>query len=75
MVTLAICPGSRKAAKVMSFLDAILKEIDALGKNGFVLERDRQVIYQGNTFLMGVTGGIPGIAEVMGHPDKYQLIV
>jgi hypothetical protein len=21
--------------------------------------------------MMGVTGGVPGIAEIMGHPGKY----
>ena len=53
----------------------MLKEIDAVGKNGFVLERDRQAIYKENASLMGVTGGVSGIAEIMGHPGKYQIIV
>ena len=56
MITLGICSGPRKVANMMSFLDVILKEIDALSKNGFVLERDGQVLYKGNVFLMGITG-------------------
>jgi len=71
MITLGICPEPRKVANMMSFLDVILKEIDALSKNGFVLERDGQVLCKGNVFLMGITGDIPGIAEIMGHPGKY----
>ena len=75
MITLAICNGPWKATKIILFFGVILKEIDALSKNGFVLERDGQVIYKGNAFLMGVTGGVPGIAEIMGHPGKYPIIV
>jgi hypothetical protein len=62
MITLAICTGLWKAAKIMSFFDIILKEVGALSKNGFVLELDGQVVYKGNAFLMGVTGGVSGIA-------------
>ncbi|KAG2198367.1 hypothetical protein INT46_005428 [Mucor plumbeus] len=75
MVTLAICTGPWKAAKIMWFFGVILKETDALSKDGFVLEQDGQVTYKENAFLMGVTGGVPGIAEIMGHPGKYQIIV
>ena len=64
MVTLAICPGPWKAAKKMWVFGVILKEIDALSKDEFVLERDGQVIYKENAFLMGVTGYVPGIAEI-----------
>ena len=74
MITLVICPELWKAGKVMSFLDVILKEINTLSINEFVLERDGQVIYKWNAFLMGITWGIPGIAEIMGHPGKYQII-
>ena len=74
MIPLAVCPEPWKAGKIMSFLDVILKEIDTLSKNEFVLERDGQFIYKWNAFLMGVTGGVPGIAEIMGHPGKYQII-
>ena len=56
MITLGICPEPRKVANMISFLDVILKEIDALSKNGFVLERDGQVLCKGNVFLMGITG-------------------
>jgi hypothetical protein len=55
MITWATCTGPWKATKIMSFFGVILKEIDALSKNGFVSERDGQVIYKGNAFLMGVT--------------------
>jgi hypothetical protein len=75
MITLAMYPGSWKAAKIMSFFGVILKEIDALSKDKFVLEQDGQVIYKGNAFLTDVTGGVPEIAEIMGHPGKYQIIV
>lgn len=51
MITLGIRPGPRKVANMMSFLDAILKEIDACSKNGFALERDGQVLYKGNVFF------------------------
>jgi ABC-type Na+ transport system ATPase subunit NatA len=50
MITLAICTGTWKATKIMLFFGVILKEIDALCKNEFVLERDGQVIYKGNAF-------------------------
>ena len=40
LITSVICTGPWKAAKIMSFFDVIPKEIDALSKNGFVLERD-----------------------------------
>ena len=52
-----------------------LKEIDALNKNGFVLEGNEQVIYKGNDFFMIVIRGVPGIAEIISHPGKYQIIV
>jgi hypothetical protein len=75
MIILAICIGPWKAAKIMSAFDIILKEVGALSKNGFVLKRDGQVIYKGNAFLMGVTGGVSGVAEITGYPGNYQIIV
>ena len=67
MITFAVIPGPKKPANLMSFLDPILSEIKDLGEHGFDIKKNGESIFCGKVYLMGITGDIPGIAELMNH--------
>lgn len=67
VLTLAVIPGPRKPADLMSFLVPIYEEIKQLGERGMVVEKEGVEVYRCKVHLMGNTGDIPGIAELMNH--------
>ncbi|KAG1439073.1 hypothetical protein G6F56_012412 [Rhizopus delemar] len=67
VLTLAVIPGPRKPADLMSFLEPIHEEIKQLGERGMVVEKEGVEVYRCKVHLMGNTGDIPGIAELMNH--------
>lgn len=67
MIPLAIIPGPKKPKYLMSFLRPIVEEINALSNKGFVVQKNGQTIHQSKVFLLGMTGDIPGIADLMNH--------
>lgn len=74
MIPLAILPGPKKPKYLMSFLTPIIEEINSLCARGFVVEKNNEIVHQSKVFLLGMTGDIPGIADLMnhrGHTSKY----
>ncbi|CAO3690925.1 unnamed protein product [Rhizopus stolonifer] len=67
VLTLDVIPGPKKPANLMSFLVPIYKEIKQLGESGMVVEKEGVEVYRCKVHLMGNTGDIPGIAELMNH--------
>lgn len=51
----------------MSFLEPIIEEIAELGDKGLMVKKDDEVVYHGKVHLIGITGDIPGIADLMKH--------
>ena len=64
---MGVIPGPEKPAKLVSFLKPIYEEVKTLGERGLVVKKSGQVVYSGKVFLMGNTGDIPGIADLMKH--------
>lgn len=74
MIPLAIIPGPKKPEYLMSFLKPIINEIQTLCSRGFVVEKNNVVVHKSKVFLLGMTGDIPGIADLInhrGHTSKY----
>lgn len=67
MLPLAIIPGPKKPKYLMSFLKPIIEEINTLSTKGFIVEKNDHVVHQSKVFLLGITGDIPGIADLMNH--------
>ncbi|KAL7309269.1 hypothetical protein PS15m_011378 [Mucor circinelloides] len=69
MISLSVIGGPGKPKDIMSFLKPILDEIHLLNQNGLCVKKnDRVVFYTGFAhLLLGCTGNIAGIAELMGH--------
>lgn len=66
-MTLCIIPGPKKPYDLMSFLKPVIDEISLLGQNGLIVKKNDQVVYEGKVYLLGITGDIPGIADIMKH--------
>ncbi|CAO3668144.1 hypothetical protein GCM10027060_21610 [Nesterenkonia halophila] len=67
VLTLAIIPGPKKPYDLMSFLKPIVDEITGLSRNGMVVKKNGETVYEGKVYLLGATGDIPGIADLMNH--------
>ena len=73
MITFTITPGPSKPKDIMSFLKPIIDEIVALGIDGLTVKKDGADIFNGKVHLLGITGDIPGVAELMGHGGHSSL--
>ena len=73
MITFTITPGPSKPKDIMSFLKPIIDEIVTLGVDGFTVKKDGADIFNGKVHLLGITGDIPGVAELMGHGGHSSL--
>ena len=67
MLPLAIIPGPKKPKDLLSFLKPIIEEIQDLSTAGFIAKKNGDVVYQGKVFLLGITGDIIGIYDLMNH--------
>lgn len=67
MIPLAIIPGPKKPKYLMTFLKPIIDEINSLSVQGFMVEKNGEIVHQSKVFLLGMTGDIPGIADLMNH--------
>ncbi|KAG1469093.1 hypothetical protein G6F56_003462 [Rhizopus delemar] len=73
MITFTITPSLSKPKDIMSFLKLIIDEIVALGIDGFTVKKDGADIFNEKVHLLGITGDIPGVAELMGHGGHSSL--
>ena len=72
MIQIAITPGKPK--DLVSFLQPVIAEVNTLYEKGLVIKKQDQVRFSGNVAILGITGDIPGIAEIMnfaGHTHTY----
>ncbi|OAC99262.1 hypothetical protein MUCCIDRAFT_84203 [Mucor lusitanicus CBS 277.49] len=65
MISLAIVGGKPK--DLMSFLKPILQEIHQLSNEGLQVRKNDKIVYSGFVHLLGCTGDVPALAELMGH--------
>ena len=72
MIQVAICP--RKPYDLSSFLRPLIAEVNQLYSRGLIIKKGDEVIYDGNGAILGFTGNIPGIAQLInfvGHTGTY----
>ena len=72
MIQIAITPGKPK--DLVSFLQPVIAEVNTLYEKGLVIKKQDQVRFSGNVAILGITGDIPGIAELIsfaGHTHTY----
>ncbi|KAG1439045.1 hypothetical protein G6F56_012426 [Rhizopus delemar] len=67
MNTFTVTPGPSKPKDFMSFLKPIIDEIKALGVNGMSVRKHGVEVYKGKVHLLGMTGDMPGVAELINH--------
>lgn len=51
----------------MSFLKPIADEINDLSSKGMVVKKNGETAYESKVYLLGATGDIPGITDLMNH--------
>lgn len=72
MIQVTICPG--KPYDLVSFLQPVIAEVNQLYNRGLVVKKSGQEVFRGNVAILGFTGDIPGISELMdfsGHTSTY----
>ena len=72
MIQIAVCPGKPK--DLHSFLKPIFDEVEQMYKNKLVIKKQGTEVFRGRVAILGVTGDIPGITELMGsvgHTGTY----
>ncbi|KAG1463916.1 hypothetical protein G6F56_005190 [Rhizopus delemar] len=67
MITFTITPGPSKPKDLMSFLQPILDEVKEVGTNGFQVKKNDAIVYDERAHIIGMTGDIPGVAELINH--------
>lgn len=67
MLPLGIIPGPKKPKYLMSFLKPIIEEINDLSSKGFTVKKNGAIVHQSKVFLLGITGDIPGISDLINH--------
>lgn len=59
---------------LVSFLQPLIAEVNQLYRRGLIIKRDSVEKFNGKVAILGFTGDIPGIAEIMhfgGHTGTY----
>ena len=72
MIQIAVCPGKPK--DIVSFLEPLVNEVKAMYERGLVIKKEGNEIFRGRVAILGFTGDMPGIAELMcfdGHVGTY----
>ena len=72
MIQIAVCPGKPK--NLVSFLQPVIVEVNSLYEKRLVIKKEGVERFNGNVAILGVTGDIPGIAELIsfaGHTHTY----
>ena len=72
MIQIAVCPGKPK--DLISFLKPLFDEVEQMYKNQLVIKKQGAEVFRGRVTIVGVTGDIPGITELMGsvgHTGTY----
>ena len=72
MIQIALTPGKPK--DLVSFLQPVIAEVNTLYERGLVIKKQDEFRIAGNVAILGITGDIPGISEIMnfaGHTHTY----
>ncbi|OBZ81152.1 hypothetical protein A0J61_10799, partial [Choanephora cucurbitarum] len=72
MIQIAVCPGKPK--NLISFLQSVIAEVNSLYEKGLIIKKQGIERFNSNVAILGVTGDIPGIAELIsfaGHTHTY----
>ena len=72
MIQIAICP--KKPYDLSSFLRPLIAEVNQLYNRGLIIKKGDEVRYDGNVAILGFTGDIPGIAQLInfvGHTGTH----
>ena len=72
MIQITVCPGKPK--DLHSYLKPMFDEVEQMYKNKLVIKKQGTEVFRGRVAILGVTGDIPGITELMGsvgHTGKY----
>ena len=63
MIQITITPVKPK--DLVSFLQPIIAEVNTLYEKGLVIKKQNEVRFAENVAILGITGDIPGIFEIM----------
>ena len=72
MIQIGVVPG--KPYDLNSYLGPLIKEVNDMYSKGIVIQKDGLEKYRGNVAIVGITGDIPGISELMvfaGHTSTF----
>ncbi|OBZ80165.1 hypothetical protein A0J61_11786, partial [Choanephora cucurbitarum] len=72
MIQIGVVPG--KPYDLNSYLGPLIKEVNDMYSRGIVIQKDGVEKYRGNVAIVGITGDIPGISELMvfaGHTSTF----
>ena len=72
MLQIAICSGKPK--NLISFIQPVIAKVNAMYNKGIVFSKQGEERFRGNVVILGITGDIPGIAELIsfaGHTHTY----
>ena len=76
MIQIAITPV--KPRDLVSYLQPVIAEVNALYEKGLVIRKQDQVRFSGNVAILGITDDISGFAEIMdfaGHTHTYRCLI
>ena len=72
MIQICICPG--KPYDIVSYLQPLVDVVNKMFDRGLIIKKEGVEVYNGNVAILGFTGDIPGISELMvfgGHTSTY----
>ena len=72
MIQIGVVPG--KPYDLNSYLRPLIKEVNDMYSRDVVIQKDGIEKYRGNVAIVGITGDIPGISELMvfaGHTSTF----
>ena len=72
MIQIAVCPG--KPRDSVSYLQPVIAEVNDMYQRGIVIKKQGEERFRGSVAILGITGDIPGIAELIsfaGHTHTY----
>ncbi|OBZ80927.1 hypothetical protein A0J61_11024 [Choanephora cucurbitarum] len=73
IIQITVCPGKPK--NLISFLKSVVEEVQAMYDNKLVIKKEGVELFRGRVAILGVTGDIPGISELMmaaGHTVTFR---
>lgn len=72
MIQIAVCPGKPK--DLVSYFQPVIAEVNDMYRRGVIIKKQGEERFRGNVAILGITGDIPGIAELIsfaGHTHTY----